>query len=300
MIKRIIVLGLIIVSWSAKLKAQELDLDVTVTTPQLSLVDPKVFKTLERSVEEFMNNTRWTNDFFQPEERIQGNLQIQIKGELSATTFTADIRVSSFRPVFDSSYGTPLINFIDKDLTFSYVELQAIEDSRNGFVDNLSSVLTFYAYLMIGLDYDSFSDLGGEPHFQTCLNIINNVPTSNGADQNWTAQGARRGRYWIIENLLHPKVRPFRKAMYAYHRLSLDVMTKDITKAQSVMLSAISDVGQVERAYPNAMVVQMFTDSKRSEILEIFKESERSTQNKIYSIMTRIDPARSTDYGIFK
>jgi len=301
MIKQFMLVCLIMATIGDKIQAQELNLNVSVTTPKLNLVDPKVFQTLERSVSEFMNNTKWTDDDFQSEERIEGNLQITIKNEIDEQTFSADIRISSYRPVYDSSYGTQLVNFIDKDMTFTYVEQQAIQDSRNAYIDNLSSVLTFYAYFLIGMDYDSFSANGGEQHFQTCQDIINNIPASVGqADKNWTSLGSRRGRFWIIENILHPKVRPFRDAMYAYHRLSLDKMTEDKQKAQAVLVNAIADVGKVERAYPNAMIVQMFTDSKRSEIIEIFKESDRISQNKIFGIMTKIDPARSTEYGIFK
>lgn len=301
MIKKILFIVILFSAFLSSIMGQELNLNVSVTTPKLNLVDPKVFEILEQTTKEFMNNTKWTDDDFESEERIEGNLQITIKEELNQQTFIADIRINSLRPVYDSNYSTQLINFIDKDITFSYIEQQSIEDSRNAFVDNLSSILTYYAYVILGFDYDSFSALGGEQYFQIGQDIINGIPTavSNG-DRNWTAQGSKRGRYWIVENFTNPRIRGLRKAMYDYHRLSLDKMSEDPDKARSILLGAITDVGNAERAYPNAMVVQMFTDSKREEIIEIFKEANRGQQNKVLKIMSQIDPARSSDYAIFR
>ena len=301
MIKRIIFSLLCVSLFGYSLSAQELSLDVTISTPKLNLVDPSTFDILKNSVREFMNNTQWTDDEFESEERIKGNLQITIKEELNAQTFIADIRLNTIRPVFDSNYGTPVLNLIEKDLTFTYVPQQSIEVSRNSFVDNLSSVLTFYAYVIIGSDYDTFSSLGGDPYFQICQEIMNGIPSNvQDSDRDWTQRGSRRGRYWIVENLLNPKVRSFRKAIYDYHRLSLDNMTEDPSKARAIMLGAITEVSNTERAYPNAMIVQMFTDSKREEIIEVFKEADRGSQNKVGKLMIKIDPARSSDYGIFR
>jgi hypothetical protein len=301
MINRVIICFIILIS-AKTVFAQEFNLEISVLTPKLNLVDPKVFNVFEGQIREFYNNTKWTDDEFQTEERIQGNLQITIKDELGPTAFVADIRINTIRPVFDSNYNTQLLNYIDKDVSFSYVENQQLADSRNTFVDNFSSILTFYAFVMLGYDYDSFAPEGGEKHFQIAQDIVNLIPSEiiNGADRAWGPQGPRRSRYWLIENILNPKVRPLRQAMYTYHLQSLDKMTLDQEMSRVNMLTALTEVSKVERAYRNAMVVQMFTDSKRDEILEVFKEASRGHQNKVFKIMTQIDPARSSEYGIFK
>ena len=301
MLKRFALLFVLLMVFKS-VHAQEFNLEVSVLTPKVNLVDPKVFKVLEGQIREFYNNTKWTNDDFQTDERIQGNFSITIKDELGPTAFVADIRISTIRPVFDSNYNTQLLNYIDKDVSFSYIENQQIADSRNAFIDNFSSILTFYSFIMLGYDYDSFSPEGGETYYQIAQDVVNIVPSevSNSLDRSWSPQGPRRSRYWLIENLLNPKVRPLRQAMYTYHLQSLDKMTTEQELARANILAALTEVSKVERAYRNAMVIQMFTDSKRDEIIEIFKEANRGHQNKVFKIMTQIDPARSSDYGIFK
>lgn len=281
--------------------AQELSLDVSVIAPNLNLVDPQVFKTLENAMTEFFNNTSFTDDDFQPQERITGNVQLTITQELSAESFNADLRIQSIRPVYNSNYSTQLLNYIEKNIVFTYREFQPIDRSVNGYVDNLSSILSFFAYAIIGFDYDSFSELGGQPYFNIAQNIMDNIPTSvSSADEAWTNQGPERSRFWLLENIMSPRVLEFRKSMYAYHRQGLDRMTEDTEKAKNVILEGINVAWDTEKKYPNAMIIQMFTDSKRSEILEIFKQATKSQQRKVFDAMVKIDPARSTDYGIFK
>ena len=274
--------------------AQELNLDVRINTPALKTADPNTLQTLEKAIREFYNNQRWTEHAYENEERIEGSLQINIKDDPSANSFVADIYINTGRPVFNSNYTSPILNHVDKDVSFRYEELTPLRDNSSNFTDNLSSILTFYAYIILGFDYDSFSPLGGESYFATASDIISNVPPNvSNADRSWTAIGGDRNRYWLLENLLNPKVKRFRSAFYNYHRNSLDRMSEDIATGKAVMMSALKDIAQVNDAYPNSMILQMFSNSKRSEILEIFKNSIKSEQRQVFQIMSTIDPAQS-------
>lgn len=276
--------------------AQELNLEVKITTPALRTADPKSLQVLEREIREFMNNQKWTSHDFEQEEKIEGALQINIKEDLTANSFVADFYISTGRPVFNSNYTTPVINHVEKDVAFSYEELTPLRNNASIFTDNLSAILTFYAYIMIGYDFDTFSSFGGEEYFRTANSILASVPPNVVAnDPSWSSLGGERNRYWLIENLLNPKLRGYRQAVYNYHRNSLDKMTNDIPTSKAILLSSLKDIEAARRVYPDAMVLQMFSNAKRAEILEIFKNSVKSEQREVYRIMAAVDPAQS-DY----
>lgn len=281
--------------------AQEFNFTVRVNVQKLQNVDPRVFQTLESTVLEFLNNQKWTDDYFENEERIEANLLITVQEEISPTSFKADIAVQAARPTFGSDYSTPLINYIDKGVTFTYEQFQPLQFSLNTFNDNLSSVLAFYAYIILGLDYDSFSPFGGETHLQRAMDIVNAVPQGAAASNpGWRSLDGNRNRYWLIENLLSPRVRPMRQAWYDYHRQGLDVAPSDIATARAVMVAALEQVRSVDQVYPNTMIVQMFSDTKSSEILEIFKRGTPQEQNTVIQIMTKIDPSNASNYRAIK
>ncbi len=280
------------------LSAQELNFTVTVNTPKLQTADPRVFESLETAVQEFMNNTKWTEDVYEQEERIAGNMIININEELSPTRFTAEILIQTTRPIYGSSAETPMLNYQDKNVWFDYEQYQPLIYTQNNFNDNLSSILAFYAYIALGMDYDSFSPYGGEPYFLKVQEIVTTVPPAVAAvePQGWRSMDGNRNRYWLIENFLSPRVRPYRQAMYDYHRQGLDLMHSDVVAARAVMTTALDEVGNVSRSYPNAMILQMFSDAKNNEITDIFSVASTSEKNKIIQVMTRVDGSRSAKY----
>ena len=275
--------------------AQEILSDVRVTTPKLQTADPKVFESLKEEIEDFINNQKWTDDTFEPVERINCSIQLNILEELSATSFKADLAIQATRPVYGSDYETSLLTHVDRDVTFTYQQYQPINFSRNSFTDNLSSILSYYVYVILGLDYDTFSPLGGEGHFQTAQDIVNTVPKTAGFD-GWQSQDGARNRYWILENLLSPRVKDFRQAMYNYHLRSLDIMYRDSEQAKSNLLNVLDVVSKVNKAYPNSMIMQMFANTKSEELIEIFRVADRTQKTKVYQIMSKIDPSRSSNY----
>jgi len=282
------------------LVAQELDFQVTINTPKLQTADPKVFETLETAIQEFMNNTKWTNDVFEQGERIKGSIVLNINEEQSATRFTAELAIQSVRPIFNSSEQTVMFLFQDKDVWFDYEQYQPLIYAQNTYNDHLTSILAFYAYAIIGLDYDSFSPIGGELYFERALEIVNNIPAGVAGTQpaGWRAQdsGKRINRYWLTENLLSPRVRPYRQAMYDYHRQGLDLMSNDPVAGRTIIAQAIEGINGVQRAYPNSMILQLFSDAKSDEITEIFTSASMAEKNKVIQVMTRVDGARSAKY----
>lgn len=291
-------LCLLFITYTVLGQAQELNFDVTINTPKLKLADPKVFETLESAITEFINNTAWTDDDFEPEERIEGVLQINIKEDLSTNTFVADFYVSTSRPVYNSNYYSSTLLLVDKDAGFSYEQYGPLFNNMNSFSDNLSAIISYYAYVVIGTDYDTFSPMGGEKYFQIAQSIVNSVPPSvSGADRAWNAVGSKTNRYWLVENLLNPRVKPYRQAIYDYHRKSLDEMHSDPERSRAVMLSAITAIGDVNESFPNSMILKLFSDTKRKEIVEVFDVASQGEKDKVYNIMTAIDPALSSEFN---
>lgn len=275
-------------------QAQELKFNVRVNVLALQTVDPKVFTTLEQALNDLLNSQKWTTDEFESDERINCNLLITLKKELSPTSFEVDIAIQSSRPVYGSEYETPVFNHYDEGVAFEYEQYQPMQFTRNSYNNNLVSTLAFYAYIILGLDYDTFSPLGGERFFLEAQEIVNSVPS--GASGGWASGGNGRNRYWLTENLLSPRVRPLRRMMYDYHRLGLDMMHKNTDEARGAMMRALAELEKVNQAYPNSMIMSVFSVTKRDEIIEIFKRGTVAEQNQLLQLMGKVDPANVSRY----
>lgn len=293
----IVALGLTIAA-----KAQEFNAKVVVNTPQLQTADPKIFNTLQTSIRDMFNNTKWTEDEFEPEERIEVTLTLNITEENSATSFKANLAINASRPVYNSNYETVIFNYQDQDIQFSYEEYQPVEFSKNVFQDNLSSILGFYAYTILGLDYDSFSELGGDNYFQEAQNIVSTIPSNVARTVGgWTSiESGQRNRYWLIENILNPRMIPYRKAMYLYHRGGLDRMADDLGSAVTACATAITQIAEAHKAYRNTLIVQIFTLSKGTEILQIFTGADQTQKQRVYKAMVQIDAANASKYNVIR
>lgn len=291
------ILLLVIFLFGKALIAQELDFTININTPKLQTTDPKVFESLKESMINFLNNQKWTGDVFDPKERIKCNIQLTIKEELGGNSFSADFAIQAVRPVFGSSYETPLLSHVDKEFSFIYEQFQPLDFTKNSFSSNLTSFLSFYVYIILGMDYDSYSLYGGEPYFQIANDILTTIPPSAAqAFPGWRSLDGNRNRYWIIENLLSPRARDYRQAMYDYHRQSLDIMHDNVVAGRAIMLTALETISKVNRAYPNSMILQMFTNAKSNEIIEIFKNGTREQKSKVRSIMAKVDAANASKY----
>lgn len=275
--------------------AQELDVTVNVSVNQVDIKsDPQIFKALESQVREFFNRTKWTNDDYRDHEKIKATVQINIESEISTSFFQGEIIVKSSRPVYNSNYETPILNYIDKPVSFSFNIGQVIQRSDNVYIDNLSSLLTFYSFMILGYDYDTFSPLGGDIYFQSANDVRNALPNSIKNGPEWTNDmSVTRNKYYMVNDMLDPRVRGFRMFQYKYHREILDNMYLEPDKQRAILASSITDLRSVNEVYPNSMVLYMFGDSKRQELLEIFKVADLNQKKKVYDVMVGINPTLS-------
>lgn len=274
--------------------AQELKCSVSINASQIQTSDAGIFKDMENAIEQFMNGRKWTNDTYKNHEKIICNFLITITKMPAIGSFSASVQVQSARPVFNSSYNSLLFNFADREWEFEYIESMPLEYNDNTFTSNLTSMLAFYAYLIIGLDYDSFSELGGTPYFQRALAVVNNAQQS--ARPGWQALGSNRNRYWIIENLNNPQMVDLRTAIYHYHRNGLDTFEADPEKSRQVILNGLKEIKKARDINPNAILIVSFFDAKGKELANIFSDGNIQIRRQAYDIITAIDPSNRSNY----
>lgn len=273
-------------------KAQELRATVKVNAPKSQNIDARVFKTLESQLSDFLNNTKFTSDAFEEEERIKVNITLNIGSDAGGNSFNASMNIQASRPVFGTDFETPIFNHADESITFQYEQFQPIQYTANAQLDNLTAVFSYYAFVIIGSDYDTFSSLGGENYFQIAQDIQRIAPQVEG----WTQGTRNRSRYWIIENITSPRLRGYREAQYIYHRLGLDVFTKNREEAQNRIAQALDEINKASAGYPNCMLIQIFNVTKSNEIIEMAKGFNKPLKIKIFDVMSKVDPANLSKY----
>ncbi len=280
------------------LKAQELNCKVQIIAQKVTTTDPKVFKTLETAIFEFMNNRKWTPDVFKPQERIDCSLIINITEDLGGNNYKATANMQLSRLGYNSSYSSPLMNYADGSFNFTYVEYQPIEFNENMFNSNLASLLAFYSYVMIGLDYDSYSLKGGTPHFNKALTVLNNVPQNLAGDQStgWKPFDGLRNRSILIDEILKPRLEVLREVTYEYHRKGLDLMFDNVNGGRAAILAALQKMERLAESDPNSMILQMFFDSKRAELINIFSKASPAEKNSAYNVLVKLDAKKADAY----
>lgn len=284
---------ILIVAFSL-LKAQELDCKIQVNSDQVQATDKSVFEVMEKNIFEFMNSRKWTNHIFQPNERIECSILINVNEMISANEFKATIQVQSRRPVFNSSYNSTLFNHIDKEFDFRFNEFDNLEYSENSHLANLTSVLAFYAYIIIGLDYDSYSLKGGTPFFLQAQKIVSNA--QGAGEPGWKAFENNNNRYWIVQDLLHPTHEALRECYYNYHRLGFDVMAKDAAKGRATVLESLKLLDKVYQAKPGAFQLQLFFNAKSDEIVNLFKGGLANEKSEVIMLLDKINPMNGSKY----
>jgi len=280
---------------SLAVQAQELNCKVSINVgPKVQTTDRAVFNDMKQALELFMNSRKWTNDVFQPHEKINCSILININEMPSIGNFSASVQVQVARPVYNSNYTSLLFNFADRDWEFEYVESQPLEFNDNNYTTNLTSMLAFYAYLIVGIDYDSFSELGGAPHFQKALAVVTNAQSAN--RPGWQSQGSIRNRYWIMENMINPQFNDVRKAFYAYHRLGMDSFEKNPDQSREIILKALKDIKKARDVNPNAIIIISFFDAKSVELGNIFSQGNLQVRREAYDLITTMDPTNQGYY----
>ncbi|QCR24601.1 DUF4835 family protein [Pontibacter sp. SGAir0037] len=277
-------------------KAQELQCDVVVNSEQVQYTDRQLFQDMQNRIFEFMNNRRWTNQAYRVEERIKCRLLINLTEMPEIGVFRANVQVVSLRPAYGTVYETVLFSFIDKDWLFQFNSAQLLDYSDNNYTSNLSSMLAFYAYTIIGMDNDSFSRLGGADAFDKARAVVNLAASQNTAYPGWKPFEGNRNRYWIIDNLQDPQMLPFREGIYTMHRLGLDLMAEKPEQARKSMLAVLQEIQQVSQRKPGAAIIRSFFEAKVDELVNMFKAAAPADKQQAYTLLTQVDPTNNTKY----
>lgn len=297
MIKRL--LFAIAIFFSGQTYAQELNCTVEVITPQIQGTQTRIFETLENVMYEFMNSQRWTGDVFDLHERIECNMLLTItEGTPTSTQFKGNLQVQSFRPVHNSSLKTQVINLVDNDIEFSFQENSILRFTPDYFQDNLTSVLAYYAYMILGYDYDSFDLEGGTKYFSLAQQVVNNA--QNASQPGWKGFESDRNRYWLVDNVLHQTFQPFREMMYEYHRLGMDIMYDQFDEGRAVVAESLEKLRTVHQIKPLSYNVTVFFLAKNDEIVNIFSKAPPDEKNKVYQVLELLDPGNLSKYNKLK
>lgn len=277
-------------------RSQELQARVSIIADKVSTtIDRKIFQTLQTGLTNFLNNRKWTSDVFQPMEKVQCRFLLTIDEAVSNNVYKGKLTVQAARPVFNSSYDSPLLNFIDDNITFRYVEFQPIEFNENRvqgndpYVANLTAVLAYYVNIILGMDYASFTLRGGDPYFLKAWNIVNNAPESGRDIGGWKAFESLRNRYWLAENLNNNRFTLAHDAIYAYYRTGLDLFYENEEAGRTGILNCLNYLNTLNAENPNSMFLQVFFQGKGNELLRVFSKASPDLKLRARDLLTKLD-----------
>ncbi len=296
--KEVLITFLLIVS--NQLFGQEFNCQVSIIVEakvEVSTADKAVLDRLETAIFEFMNNQEFTNDPFQVEERINCQIQLQITGIPSYGNFVGKMQIQSTRPGFHSSYNTTLFNFQDEDVQISFTGESPLILPQNGFRDNLSSILGFYGYFILGMDYDSFSPEGGTAYFTLAQQIVSNAQSSGLAGWQTNETGnSKKNRYWLVDNILHQLFKPLRECNYEYHRKGIDKLYENKIEGRKMITTSIKKLTRISNVRPNSINLLIFIQGKVNELKNLYLDAETKEKTEIVNVLKGIDPANSSKY----
>jgi hypothetical protein len=294
MVRILFIFSFIIVGLS--LYSQELNCRIQVVSQQIQTSNTHIFESMQKDLHEFMNNHKWTDHIYTYDERIECTILINLTEQISADQYKGTLQIQSIRPVFNSNYNSVMLNLKDNDIQFNYVEFQSLDFNENTFTSNLTSLLAYYAYVIIGFDYDTFSLMGGTPYFQKAEKIVQNA--QNAQEKGWKSYESQKNRYWLVENLLNSKYSPVREFIYKYHRLGLDVMPDKQSDGRQQISDALLLLQKVYRDKPSPfmMLLQVIFDAKSDEFVQLFSESPIDEKARIVAVLKEIDPSNANKY----
>lgn len=291
------VVSILVLFLAGRIAAQELNCRVTVnaTPAAQQVIDKRVFQSLQKQVYEFMNNTQWTTDQFKRDEKIDCNLLINVTKVNPPDEFDATITVQSERPIFNSSYKSVMLNYQDNDFTFRYLEYQQFLYSENSFLSNLTSVLAYYAYVIIAMDYDSYGLKGGTPYWTKAQSLVQFA--QNAPEKGWRSSDGFRNRYWLVENILNPVFEPMRECNYNWHMKGMDIMYDQLDNGRTAILDCLDLLQKVHKARPASFNMQVFFNAKAQEIVNIFSEALPADKNRAINVLNQIDATNQNKYS---
>ncbi|HEV3324232.1 MAG TPA: DUF4835 family protein [Puia sp.] len=284
------------------LRAQDIQANITVLASRVpSTVDHKIFITLQNSLHDFLNGRNWSNETFQNNEKIRCNFLLNIASAGDNNSYSAQLTVQAGRPIYNSGYTSPLINFQDESFVFRYTEYQPLDFSDNRvqgtepLAANLTAEFAYYIYMILGLNFDSFSLRGGDTYFQKALNIVNNAPDSREIS-GWKPFDGVRNRYWLVENLTNSKYTLVHDAYYNYYRTGMDQLYDKPADGRAGVLNALNMLNTVNTENPNLMILQFFFQGKSNEVSKIFLQSEPDEKARALDLLTRLDVSNANAY----
>lgn len=285
-----------------QLQAQEIKATITVVTNRVNNgTNPSVFRTFQTALNNFINNRKWTADNFQANEKIQCNFLLNLEASGEPNIYNADLTIQAARPVFNTSYLSPIVNYRDENVTFKYVEFQQLEFNENrvsgsdALASNLTAVLAYYVNMILGFDYDSYSLRGGEPYFQKAQNIVNNAPEGRGIS-GWKAFDGVRNRYWLTENMMNSRYAVFHDVYYNYYRLGMDKMYEDENQARAEVLNVLNLLNNFFTDNPNKMINQFFFQGKSTELVKLFSKAQQQDKQRASELLQKLDVTNAGKY----
>ena len=280
--------------WANNLLAQEFNITVTVNTKQVAGTDQRTFEALQEAVTNFMNNRTWTNIRFEEYERIEGTMVIVVKTKEN-NSITGELNLGLRRPVYKSNYNSALLNYVDSDFNFVYMESQPLDFNENSYTSNLTSMLAFYGYFCLGLYFDTFGLYGGDDMYRAAEQVVTQAQSSS--ETGWKAFDSYKNRYWLLENFTNPAYRPLRQYMYEYHRLGLDVMGNGkVDDGRAAMTKSLDYVKSVYSSKPNLYFLQILNDTKRDEWKNVYSQGPQQERTKAVNIFRDLDPTHAEEY----
>jgi hypothetical protein len=288
-------LGAVFLLFCFSVRAQELNCVVSVLTPKIQQTNKQIFKSLETSIREFMSNRVWTTDKFAPNEKIDCNITLTIES-VNGSEMSGNMQIIASRPVYGTNYSSVSVNILDKAIAFNYIEFQPLEYQEGSYVNELTSLLAYYAYVILGYDYDSFSELGGTPWFQVAQTIVTAAQSSS--VPGWKAfEKQDDNRYKLVQEMLEPRYHDLRKAWYKYHRQGLDNMYENNELGLTNMLDAITQMNVVNKSFPNTYFLKLFFDAKKQELIDLYSQAPTSQKIKAREMFVRMDVPNSGLYN---
>jgi hypothetical protein len=292
---------------AGKMMAQDMNAIVDVTYDRIQNVDPKVFESLKKGIREFLNNRKWTNDNLKAAEKIDCNFLLTITEKTGENVFKANLNIQSSRPVFNSGYNSPMVNYVDRDVVFKYDQGQTFifDDSRvsgssDGLTSNLTAIFAYYTYLIIGFDYDSFSLRGGDDYFKKAQNVVQNAPEDSKAIKGWKAAESTRNRYWLMDQILNPRFGDMRPYYYNYHRKGLDMMSTKPEEARKVILDGIPTLTKINNENPTSVYFQFYFNAKSVEFQNILAQTPVADRKDYIEQLCKMDVPNTAKYRSIK
>lgn len=277
-----------------QLICQELNCSVIIISDQVQISDKTVFENLKQTIYEFMNNTQWTNDDYNIHEKIECNLQLNITEVSNKTNYKATLQITSTRPIYNSDYNSTVLNTLDKNISFSYSENSRLIFTDGQYKNELSSILAFYAYTIIGLDYDSFGKLGGTKYLVKAQDITSVAQSSGGSG--WKSSDGSNARYFLVYDYMNPQFEPFRNMMYKYHREGLDIMFSSLDEGKQIVMESLESIQEVYKFNPSSYFTRVFFQAKYQELISMYMNTDIGTRKKISAMLSKYDPTHIKDY----